>query len=190
MEFWDVIDGRHSTRAYSEQAVPREKLTRILHAAAAAPSAMNSQPWRYHVAEGDARVDVGKLLAQATVHLTEYIEVLGPERYEAAVEWYSSLGNAPVVIGVSAPRSETEFDVTNTLLSVGASIQNVLLAATAEGLGACNITFAWWVREELGDRFGVSEDRDIVAIIALGYPSSAVQMASPPHREDVADWVS
>jgi nitroreductase len=188
MDFWDVIDGRHSTRAYSEEAVPREKLARVLHAAAAAPSAMNSQPWRYHVAEGEARGEVGKLLAQATVHLTEYIEVLGQERYEEAVEWYSSLGNAPVVIGVSATTSETEFDVTNTLLSVGASIQNLLLAATAEGLGACNITFAWWVREELAARFGVSEDRQVVAIIALGYPGT-VAPASPPHREDVADWV-
>lgn len=188
MEFWDVIDGRHSTREYSPTPVPREKVIRVLHAAAAAPSAMNSQPWRYHVAEEDARADVGRLLAQATVHLTEYMEVLGPERYEAAIEWYSSLGNAPIVIGVSALKGDTDFDATNTLLSVGASIENLLLAATAEGLGACNITFAWWVRDELAERFGVSEDRDVVAIIALGYPG-AVEPVSPPHRKDVADWV-
>jgi nitroreductase len=188
MEFWHVIEGRHSTRDYAQRAVSREKLTRILHAAAAAPSAMNSQPWRYHVAEGESRIEVGKLLAQATVHLSEYMDVLGPDHYEAAVEWYSSLGNAPVVIGVSAPRSDTEFEMTNTLLSVGASIENLLLAAMADGLGACNITFAWWVRDDLRARFGVDEDREIVAILAIGYVGSQAP-AAPAHREDVADWV-
>lgn len=188
MEFWDVVENRHSVRDFEDVEVPREKLMKLLHAASAAPSAMNEQPWRYHVATGGARAEVGQMIGQATVHLTEYMDVLGPKHYEDALRWYSSLGDAPVVIGVSMPSPQSEFDGVNKLLSVGASIENLQLAATAEGLGSCNITFAWWVREDLARLFDVAEGWSVVAVIAIGVPSEVPPVA-PPHAEDVADWL-
>lgn len=148
---------------------------------------MNEQPWHYHVATGAARAEVGKIIAQATVHLVEYIDQLGPERYEYALQWYSSLGDAPVVIGVSMGSPTSKRDGTNKMLAVGASIENLLLAATAQGLGACNVTFTSWVREEIDEFFDIPEDRMIVAMIAIGYPSE-IDSVSPRHREDVATW--
>lgn len=188
MDFWSVVSNRHSVRDFRPDPVPREQLERLLHAAALAPSAMNAQPWRYHVAQGEARQRVGELVAQATVHLEEYMEQLGPENYQWAVEWYSSLGGAPVVVGVSMPHGESEMDLTNKLLSVGASLENFMLAATAETLATCNITFAWWVRDQLAEGFEIGEGREIVAIVALGYPGAVPPMA-PEHREDIADWL-
>ncbi len=162
-------------------------MERMLHAAAAAPSSMNEQPWHYHVATGQARAEVGKIVAEATVHLVEYIDQLGPERYEHALQWYSSLGDAPVLIGVSMSTPSSKRDGTNKMLAVGASIQNLLLAATAQGLGACNITFTSWVREELDEFFAVPEGRQIVAMISVGYPSE-IEIIAPRHREDIATW--
>ncbi|TLM98614.1 MAG: nitroreductase family protein [Actinobacteria bacterium] len=188
MEFWDVVEGRHATRDFKTDAVSVEVLGRVMHAAASAPSAMNAQPWRFHVCTGDSRAEIGRIVSQTTVHLTEYMDVLGPKRYEDAVGWYSSLGNAPVVIGVSAPVTDSEFDETNTLLSIGAAMENLMLAAASEGLGSCPITFAWWVRDELGRLFGLGEDRSVVAIIAMGHPG-IIPAASPPKREDVADYL-
>lgn len=188
MEFWEVIETRHSYRDFRPDPVPRESVGRILRAAALAPSPMNSQPWRYHVATGAARSEVGKVVAQTTVHLAEYMEMLGPERYEDAMHWYSSLGDAPLVIGVSMQKPSSEFDNMNKLLSVGASTENLMLAATAEGLATCNITFAWWVKDELAATFAVDDDRQIVSLVAIGYPGSTPP-ASPPHNEDVAEWL-
>jgi nitroreductase len=149
---------------------------------------MNAQPWRYHVATDAARAEAGKIVAQATVYLEEYVEQLGPERYAQSMQWYSSLGDAPVLIAVSMPVPESDFDRNNSLLSIGASIENLLLAATAEGLGACNITFTSWVRDELAEFFGLDEGRVIVSIIAVGHPSEIPPMA-PRHRADIVDWV-
>jgi nitroreductase len=190
MEFWDVIESRHSTRDFLPKPVPREVVERLLRAAAMAPSAHNSQPWRYHVATGTARTEIGMIVAQATVYLEEYMAQLGPERFEHAVQWYSSLGNAPMIIGVSAPDldKETELDQLNQMLAVGASVENLMLAATAEGLAACNITFAWWVRDDLARYFDIGDDRKMVAIIALGYPTSEPPVA-PVTNEDIADWL-
>lgn len=188
MEFWQVIEGRHSVRDFSEEPVDRAVLERVISAAALAPSSMNAQPARFHVCQGESRSAIGKLVSQATVHLTEYMDVLGPERYEEAVSWYSSLGNAPVVICVSCPRPESEFDTLNKWLSVGAAIENLLLGCTAEGLGACNITFAMWAKDEIGRAIGLVEDREIVAIVAVGR-LGAIPPASPPHIVDIADWL-
>jgi nitroreductase len=188
MDFWDALYGRRSIRDFLSDPVEHDKIEKLIAAAGAAPSAMNMQPWRYHIAQGESRAQLGTLVSQATVHLTEYMDVLGPERYQVAVEWYSSLGNAPVVIGVSSETVESEFDRINVLLSVGASIQNLLLAATAEGLATCNVTFAWWVRDELAELFSVGDDREVVALVALGYPTPLPPVA-PDRREDIADWL-
>lgn len=187
MEFWDVVAGRHSIRDYRDEPVPHALVDKLLHAAALAPSAENSQPWRYHVAVGELRHDVGAIMSQATIHLEEYLSMLGPEHREEVVKWFSSLGDAPVVIGVSLPENESDLGTVNNLLSVGASIENLLLAATAEGLGTCNVTFGWWVRDELSTAFRVGEGRSIVAMITLGWPSDVPPLA-PQHDEDVADW--
>lgn len=188
MEFWQVVEARHSVRDFKDAPVPRDVLERIVHAASVAPSAMNEQPWRFHVTTGETRSQLGKVVSQATVHLSEYMEVLGPKRYEDAMKWYSSLGDAPVVIGVSMPTPESDFDNMNRLLSIGAAVENLMLAATAEGLGCCNITFSWWVRTELEELLGIGPGRSMVSIVALGYPSS-VPPALPPKNEDVADWL-
>ena len=188
MEFREVIERRHSSRDFRPDAVDREPIRRILHAAALAPSAMNEQPWRFYVATGESRVAIGELISQATVHLVDYMEVLGPEHYEDAVQWYSSLGNAPVLIVVTAPQSDTELTTMNRLLAVGGAVQSLLLAATDEGLAACNITFSYWVETEIAEYLHLPDDQRIVTIVAIGWPG-AVPPAAPEHREDVAVWL-
>ena len=66
------------------------------------------------------------------------------------MKWYSFLGEAPVVIGVTTPEIEGDFNLLNKYISVGCAIENLLLALADVGLGACNITFSYWVRDELG----------------------------------------
>lgn len=187
MDLWEALEGRHSVRLFRSQPVADEVMKRVLHAAVLAPSAFNSQPWRFHVTRGSTRISLGTLLAQATVHLAEYMEMLGPERYQEAINWYSSLGDAPVILGVSVPRAESELDEMNKLISVGAAVENLMLAATDEGLGTCVITFAWWVKDELAELLDIGDDRQMVALLAVGYPRDTVP-ASPPHSNDVAVW--
>ncbi len=188
MEFWETVTSRHSIRDFDGRSVERALIERVLEAARQAPSSVNEQPWRFTVAQGESRVTLGAVVAQSTVHLSEYMDVLGPKRYEAAVAWYSSLGNAPVLVAVSAPRSSVDFEAMNRYLSVGAAIENLLLAATNEGLGACNVTFSYWVRDDLSAVLGISDAEEVVSIIALGHPSE-VPPASPPVKPDDTVWL-
>lgn len=184
MDFDRVLRERHSVRAYSSREVPHDVLERVLDAASFAPSSFNEQPWRFFVATGETRTRVGEIMAQSTVYLEDYMEVLGPEGYERATKWYTDLGGCPVVVAVSMTVAEDTLTHLNRMLSVGAAVQNVLLAVTNEGLGACSITFSFWLRDELSRELGVPEDREIVALIAMGYP--AEQPLAPPHSHDIA----
>ncbi len=184
MDVIEAIHHRHSVRAFTPEAVDGDVIDILVSAAAAAPSAQNSQPWYFHIAMGETRRRVGQIIALTTVHLSEYVDMLGPEGVKQAEEFYAELGGAPIVIALSVPRSEDDAWRTNERLSAGAAIENLLLAAVAEGLGACNITAPHWVLDDLNAALEVPSDREIVSLIVLGHPAETP--LAPEHREDVA----
>lgn len=188
MELQRVIESRHAVREFTSEPVVREVLERVVRAAALAPSAANEQPWHFYIAMGEARQKMGAVIAQSTVHLQEFADVLPPSSLEAATHWYASLGDAPILVAVSMKAAVDELDTLNKQLSIGAAIENFLLAAVDEGLGACNITFSFWVRDELNEFLGLPAGETIVAVIAVGHPSSAPPLA-PAHHFDIATYL-
>jgi nitroreductase len=188
MELLDAIAKRHSVRDFRPDAVPSEMIERLVSAAALAPSAANEQPWQFFVATGETRRQIGRLIAQTTIHLAEYMEVLGPKRYDDAIEWYSSLGEAPVLIAVASPETDDALVRLNRHLSVGAAIENLLLGAVDQGLGACNITYSHWVEDEIAELLGLPDDWDVLTIVAVGFPGGA-PAAAPAHRPSTAVWL-
>lgn len=184
MEFRDVVLARRSVRNFGAEPVEREKLERIIDAARLAPSAQNEQPWRFFVASGEKRRELGRLIAQATIHLSEYIDVIGPDAYAGAANWYSSLGNAPTLIAIASPAAEDPLVRLNRLLSVGAAIENLLLAAFDEGLVACNITYSHWVEDELAVALGLPDGWNVLTVIAVGAAASAVIKARERRPDD------
>ncbi len=91
------------------------------------------------------------------------------------------------MIGVLIPRATDPWVAKNNVCDAAAAIENLLLAAWDRGLGTC------WMSGPLKGRYdaiaaflGVPEDRELLAIIPLGYP--AHQPARPPKR-DVATKV-
>lgn len=188
MDVYSAIENRHSMRDFKADPVAREVVERLLHAASLAPSAMNEQPWEFYCCRGKSRSELGKIIAQTTVHLSEYMEMLGPKRYEDAVQWYSSLGNAPVLVAVACIKPADDFAALNRHVSVGCALQNFLLAATAEGLAACNITFSMWVKDEMAELLGVPQDMEVISVMAIGHPAE-VPPALPEKRSDIAVWL-
>jgi nitroreductase len=178
MDLYDAISDRHSVRAYTAEPVGREALDRILSAAMAAPSSMNTQPWHFHVATGVTREAVGTSMAQSTVHLKDYIDILPPEHIAEAERFFANLGGAPVVIGLSVPDSDDETTRTQTWIAAGCAIENLLLAACAEGLACCNLTVPMWVMEEMNAILSVPEGRVLVSLMIVGHP------AETPHATE------
>jgi nitroreductase len=188
MTFQELVRARHSVRDFASKPVEHEKLQRVIRAAQLAPSAQNEQPWRFFVAQGKARKKLGELISQTTIHLTEYMDFLGPEGYETAARWYSELGKAPVLVCIASPGVEDALLKLNRHLSVGAALENLLLAVVDEGLAACNITFSHWVEDEIADYLGLPDDWEVLTIVALGYPGEG-EAAAHERRTDDAVWL-
>ena len=187
MDALETMRARHSYRAYTDEPVDRETLEVLIEAARLAPSPMNSQPWRFHVATGETRRKIDEVMSNTTVYLEEYMAVMGAADRAAAVAGFASnLGNAPVVIAVSVPRPTDGMSSIDMYVAAGAAIENLLLEATEQGLATVNVTFSFWMRDKLAEILGLSEDREIVSLIAVGHAAHAP--VAPPHNADVATW--
>jgi len=185
MEMLEALRVRHSTRVYDGSPVDVETVLRLVDAASLAPSSHNSQPWHFHVALGDARLDVVETMALTTQYLQEYVDVLSPEEIDMAARFYADLGKAPVVIAVSVPATEDADERALEYISVGAAVQNFMLAALDEGLGSCSITAPTWIVDRLEKVFKIPAGREIASLLILGHPDE-----TPSPRERRHDVVT
>lgn len=178
MELLDAVHGRRSIRMFDGRSIDHDVVVDILDSATYAPSRMNSQPWHFHVATGEARKRVAEVMAMTTTYLEEYIDVLGVDAVEHAARFYADLGSAPVIIGVASTEVEDCNEARDYAISVGAAIQNVLLTAYDRGVAGCSISSPHWVRDRLSAVFGVQEGWEIMSLVLLGYA------AEEPHERD------
>ncbi len=187
MELLDSLRSRHSTRLFKDEPVSDDEVRALCDAASLAPSPMNSQPWHFHVATGDVRIEVGEVMALTTQYLQEYLEVLGAEGVERAARFYEDMGKAPVVIAVSVPILTDPSEHNNALIAVGAAVENFMLAALDSGLGSCNLSAPRWVVDRLLDVFEVPSDRMIASLIIVGHPDETPLVHDRKH--DVVTFV-
>lgn len=146
------VFSRRSIRKYTDQAIPESVVTDLLEAAMAAPSAVAKDPWHFVVLRSRAAMDT---LATALPN--------GQMLKGAAAAF--------IVCGDLQQAHDQELSF--LLQDCSAAIENILLAASALGLGAC------WLgihpREEritaVRRLFSLPEDAVPVAGIALGWPA-------------------
>jgi len=183
MDFDEVVVKRRSIRKFKEEPVPEKVLKKVLDAGRWAPSAGNSQPWRFVVVtDADVKKGIAKICTEFS---KKAWAKFSPERARYLVarggSWdKSGIGRIPVLIVVCYETLERMREEL-VLSSAWCAIENMLLAATAEGLGSCIYTF-YGVEEEdrLKEMLRVPERYRIAAMIQLGY--SAVDPVLPSRK--------
>ena len=180
MDVLEAIRSRRSIGIVSDQLPPRSVIERILEAATHAPNHHKVEPWRFTVLTGDARGRLGDVDAELAASMLG--SHVGEEQRRAVMDAQRSKSfRAPVVIVATVARSETnkEIDVEN-VAAVAAAIQNLLLAAHAEGLGAKWRTGSVAYEPAAKKLFGLNDDEHILGFIYVGYP--AEDPADSPRR--------
>lgn len=147
MELIDAIRGRRSVREFTAEPVTGADLDRLLEAARWAPSGLNNQPWRFMKITGRTLIEELSMLT----------------RYRGVVAGASAL----IAVFLDATAM---YDRPKDLMSAGAAVQNVLLAAHDMGIGACWLGEILKRREQVEALLGVASDLEFVALIALGRP--------------------
>lgn len=185
MDFYEVIQTAGTGRYYKEDPVPDEILTRVLNAARWAPQGGNRQPNRYVVVR-DA--DMKKKLRDLYFPLwRDYMEQAGvgaidirgnevPKLLKDADIFADNLHKVPVLIVVCAHLPDihaTDLELDRDPVVYGASIypavQNLLLAARAEGLGGTLTTLLCHREPAVKELLNIPDDYATAAHLALGY---------------------
>ena len=189
-----LLQTRRSIRRYTPQPLPVEMLERLLTAAIWAPSAHNRQPWRFAtVTTPAAKVRLAQAMGRR-LRADRLADGDAPELVEAdASRSLARIAGAPAVIVVcltladmdhypDARRSQAEFLM--AVQSVAMAVQNLLLAAHADGLGACWMCAPLFCAEAVCQALNLPADWQAQALVTLGYPASA---GKPATRQPAAE---
>ncbi len=189
-----ALRARRSIRRYTEQPIPEATLDRLLDAARWAPSAHNRQPWRLAVlrgAEPKARLAACMGERLRADRLADGDPAAVVERDLARSR--TRISAAPVVVVLCLTLAEMDAypdqrrrqaEYLMAVQSVALAAQNLLLAAHAEGLGACWLCAPLFCPEAVRAALDLPDDWEPQALITLGYPAEA---GKPPVRKPLAE---
>jgi len=184
----EAIRKRRSVRSYQGKAVPRDIVNAIIEAGNEAPSAMNSQPWRFVVVEdGEAKKKLLRAALPNARKILDLVKDADPARHEALTKRLNDLPDpvyysAPVVVFVIGSGRYADH-------SCPLACENMMLAAHSMGLGSCWVGFGSMVTDdvEVKRTLDLKEDEKIFGPILLGYPEGYPER--PQKKEPVVKWV-
>ena len=191
MNTLDAIAARRSIRTFTDGSVPDEALQTILTAAIRAPSGSNRQPWRFVVVREDKRAEMVRVMRDGMAKREARGENIGSSERTA-----SAMEQAAVTVFVFNPEGmhpwmarsakQMRTDVVD-IQSIGAAIQNMLLAAQDLGIGSLWIGHVFNAYEELCDWLG--EQTQMIAAVSFGYADESPGARPRKPLSEVARWV-
>lgn len=180
MELLAAIQERRAAREFEATEVARNDLTRLIHAAIWAPSAMNAQSWRFTVVTDKALLQ--KISTEAKSWMLNNMPAgLGSDHFRTMLSDpnLQIFYRAPALIVISAPDGD-KWSTENCALAA----QNLMLAATELALGTCWIGLAQgWLNTAEGHRaLNLAASERVVAPIIVGHPKK-LSAACQVHRK-------
>ncbi len=160
--FQDLVGRRQSTRKFTDQEVDIVNIKKCIEAARLAPSACNSQPWKFHViSEPVLRQKIAESTLQKGIALNRF-----------ALE-------TPVLVVVTASKGNLKTKVGQMisglpyyLIDVGIAAEHFCLQAAEVGLGTCMI--GWFKEKIIKAELKLNSADRVALVIAVGYPSDSV----------------
>lgn len=196
--FYEVLAARRDIRRFRPDAVDPDVLERVLSAAHAAPSVGHSQPWRFIVV---SRPETRERAARmADEHRLRQARGLDPDAARRLLDLQlEGIREAPLGVVVACDRRTPAAGVLgratfpdSDLWSCATAIQNLWLAARAEGLGVGWVTLFDPV--ELEDLLGLPEGVVTLGWLCLGWPDErppapGLQRAGWSHKRPLSEVV-
>ena len=169
METWDAIRARRNVRQYTDQAIPRPDLERVLEAGRRAPSASNWQPSTCVVVTGrEDLVELAKAWPTGGTHI----------------------GRSAATIAIVAATPEGQRKSELLQYDVGQATANMMVTAADLGIGSGHSAVA--DQEQAQRVLGFPPGYFAAYMIGLGYPADRPlrPIANPDRRpfSDVVHW--
>lgn len=193
------IRERKSIRKYKPDTIEKADIETILQAGIYAPSAKNRQPWKYIVYTDSAKNDLLNMMEKGLLRERDGDKLLPRSQFGLpdAFHTLQVMREAPVLIIIEntngkSPFSDIDADDRITeicdTLSIGASVQNILLTATELGYGSLWIANTCFAYYELFDFIGIKGQ--LVGAIALGVANEQPNSRPRKNISEVVEFYS
>lgn len=173
MEFLELVNKRQSDRKYKDTPLDRSLVMKCLEAARMAPSACNSQPWKFVVVDDKALLEEMSAAAAG----------MGMNKFA---------NQCPVIVAVvlekmnlTARIGSVIKDKEYSLLDVGISVEHFCLQAAELGLGTCIL--GWFDEKKVKKLLGIG-NRRVPLLITLGYPDGESRKKIRKEMDDICSW--
>ncbi|PWU18834.1 MAG: hypothetical protein C5B49_06615 [Bdellovibrio sp.] len=193
--FYAIVEARKSIRKYRPDLPPRALIEKILEAGMLAPSGKNRQNWRFFVCTGKKRDEYLAYSQKSWAGIKDVLQKrLKPSLYAFTERFFYTLGGAPVVVFCYSHNSEEERYHTS-IGSVYMAVENINLAAVAEGLGTCTMGAPFEIKDEVDEFLGLRShpeyqagQLELLCSVVMGYPDHDPPKA-PRQREGRVTWL-
>jgi len=173
MSFLDLANKRYSVRNYKDTPVPQEKIDRCIEAVRLAPSACNSQPYKFIIVNDPG---LKNKLAKAA--------------FEGLVDINHFAYKAPVLVLIVSERQKFFAKIGGllkqknfSLMDIGIAAEHFCLQATEEGLGTCML--GWFNEKRVKKLLSISILKRVELMISVGF--SADEETPDKNRKTVEE---
>jgi len=186
MDTYDAIARRTSVRAFRPDPVPRYVIERLLAAAVRAPNHKLTEPWRFVVVSGAAKRRYAELRRE--YRRARFDPPDSEQAAKAAEKTFREHQETPAFIFVLCAVSDDAVRREEDYGAAMMAIENLLIAATADGLGTFVRTGGIMEHPGVKELVGVPEGYRVISIVSLGY--LAGQPEPTPRKKPLAELVT
>lgn len=162
MDFLELCKKRESCRSYTDEPVRDADLREIIEAGRIAPSACNSQPWKFYVVGSDSKSLAG---------MRQAAQIAGNNKFAAKA-------SAFIVIFREKPNyseriGQVLFGREFSAIDIGLTVENMVLCAASLGLGTCILGMFDERAVKACIGLDKKDRRKVELVIAVGVPASS-----------------
>ena len=174
MDFSELVQKRQSDRKYAPRPVAREHILKCLEAARMAPSACNSQPWKFVVVDDRTKL----------IQVSDAAIGLGMNKFTVQVPVLVAVVQENMNLEARAGAAVKNKDY--SMMDLGMAVENFCLQAAELGLGTC--IMGWFDEKKVKEVLGVPRGRRVQLLIALGHPDAPTRSKVRKPLEEMSSW--
>ncbi|MBV1911028.1 MAG: nitroreductase [Kangiellaceae bacterium] len=184
MTHFDILLSRKSHNKLCEPAPSLEELNELFKVALRAPDHAQLKPWRYLVYQGRSLIELGEKFAAASLFKDSELSADKIEKISKKPQ------RAPVVvISIIKIKDHRKVPEIEQILSAGAGVQNLIMAAHFKGYGAIWRTGELAFNRVLMEQLGLAKNERISGFIYLGTEEGSKAKIRHPEISEFVHFV-
>lgn len=174
MEFSELVKHRQSDRIYSDKPVEKEKIMKCIESARLAPSAVNSQPWKFVIVDNP---ELKQQIADCAASLA-----MNKFTYQVPVIIAVVLEKTNLLSSLGSVIQNKEY----SLMDVSIAVSHICLQAADIGLGTCII--GWFNENKVKKLLHIDTKKRVPLLISLGYSESPLKKKIRKSVDEISSW--